>query len=66
MFRTNNDIDMKLRPVTKFNKRNTATSKKSNDKIISASCDVIAFQFMTNLEPSGGRKLHFINKNPFV
>ena len=42
MLRTNNDIDMKLRPVTKFNKRNTATSKKFNDKIISASCDVTA------------------------
>ena len=33
---------MKLEPVTKLDKRNTATSKKKiNDDVISANCDVI-------------------------
>ena len=32
---------MKLEPVTKFDKRNITTSKKIDDDVISASCDVI-------------------------
>ena len=32
---------MKFEPVTKINKRNTATSKKFSDGVIPASCDVI-------------------------
>ena len=31
---------MKLRPVAKLDKRNTATSKKFEDAIMSANCDV--------------------------
>ena len=41
--RTSHDIDMKRRPATKLDKRNTATSKKFNDDVMSANCDVIAF-----------------------
>ena len=32
---------MKLEPVTKLDKRNKATSKKFDDYVISAHCDVI-------------------------
>ena len=44
--RTSNDIDMKLAPVTKYDKRNTETSRKGtqqkiDDKIMSANCGVI-------------------------
>ena len=38
----NHDIDIKLRPVTKFNKRNTVTSKK---RLVMTSCH----QIMTSL-----------------
>ena len=34
---------MKLGPVTKLDKRNTATSKKIDDDVMSANCDVIVF-----------------------
>ena len=33
---------MKLRPVTKLNKRNKTTSKDFDDDVISENCDVIA------------------------
>ena len=40
--RFSNDIDMKPGPVTKLEKRNTATSKKKlDDDIISGNCDVV-------------------------
>ena len=47
---------MKLGPVTKLDKRNTSTSKKFVDKVMSANCDVIVFfpiygQFAANLKP---------------
>ena len=32
---------MKLRPVTKLDKRNKTTSKKFDDDVISTNCDVI-------------------------
>ena len=32
---------MQLGPVTKLDKRNTATSKKSNDDVTTTNCDVI-------------------------
>ena len=41
--RTSNDIDMKLGPVTKINKRNTTTSKKHDDDVILENFDVIVF-----------------------
>ena len=39
--RTSDDIDMKLGPVTNIDKRNKTTSKKFDDDIMSADCDVI-------------------------
>ena len=39
--RTSNDIDMKLGPVTKLDKRNKVTLKKFDDDVISANSDVI-------------------------
>ena len=38
--RTSNDIDMKLGPVTKLDKRNTATSRKLDDNVLSTNGDV--------------------------
>ena len=32
---------MKLGPITKFDKRKTAVSKKLNDDVMSGNCDVI-------------------------
>ena len=44
---------MKLGPVTKLDKRNTATSEKFDDDALSANDDVIVtFQFLANLEQS--------------
>ena len=40
--RTSKDIDMKLGLVPKFDTRNTITSKKIDDDVMSGSCDVIA------------------------
>ena len=47
---------MKLGPVTKLDKRNTSTSKKFVDNVMSANCDVIVFfsiygQFAAILKP---------------
>ena len=39
--RTSDDIDMRLRPVTKPHKRNKTTSKMFNDDGMSENCDVI-------------------------
>ena len=38
--RVSDDIDMKLERVNKLGKRNTATSKKYGDDVLSARCDV--------------------------
>ena len=47
---------MKLRPVTKFDKRNKITSQKIDKDLMSKNCDVIViFQFMANLEKSRSR-----------
>ena len=35
------DINMKLRPVTKLDKRNKTTSKKIDDDVTSTNCDAI-------------------------
>ena len=40
--RISDEIDMKLRPVTKLDKRTTATSKKFDGDFISENFDVIA------------------------
>ena len=39
--RTSDDIDMKLGPVTKLDKRNKTTSKKIDVDVMSANYDVI-------------------------
>ena len=42
---------MKFGPVTKLDKRNSTTSKKMEDDIMSKSCDIIDFfRFLANLE----------------
>ena len=46
--RTRDDIDMKLGPVTKLDKRNKVTSKKCEDDKLSF------FTFLANSEQSGG------------
>ena len=52
------DIYMKLGPVTKTYNRNTATSRKIEDDVMSKNCDIIVFfQFITELQPTGSRIL---------
>ena len=47
---------MKLGPVTKLDKRNTATSRKLDDDVLPANNDVIVtFKNMANLEQSGSQ-----------
>ena len=67
---TSNNIDMKLGPVTKLNKRNTATHLK--DDTMSANCDVIVIftiygLFEPILKPDSGCMVYesyiFINSN---
>ena len=51
--RTSHDIDVKVIPVTKRDKKNTATSKNFDDNIMSANCDVIVlFPIYDILKPS--------------
>ena len=61
---------MKLGPVTKLDKRNTATSKKIDDDVVPANCDVtflIYGQFAAIWEPGSKRMVYktyiFINSN---
>ena len=54
MSRTNNDINMKLGPVTKLDKRKTTTSKNLSGDVVSANYDVIVI-LMIDLEQSGNR-----------
>ena len=47
---------MKVGPLTKLVNRNKKISKKIDDSVKSANCEVVAiFQFMTNLEHSGSQ-----------
>ena len=39
--RTSDDIDMKLGPITKLDKRNKKTTKWFDEDVMSANCDVI-------------------------
>ena len=70
--RTRDDIDMKLGPVTKLDKRYQTTSKNFDDDIMQANCDVILVfpiygQFGNVRKPDSGRivcKTYiFINSN---
>ena len=71
-FLTSGDIDMKLGPVTKLDKRNKTTSKKTDSDVMSGICDVIVIfsiygQFGPIQKPDSGRivcKTYiFINSN---
>ena len=42
-FRTSDNTDIKLGPVTKLYKRNQATSEEIDDEAMSANCDVNFF-----------------------
>ena len=55
--RTSNDIDVKLGSVTKLNKWSKTRSKKFDDDVMTANCDVsvIFLQFIANLGPFGSR-----------
>ena len=56
--RTSDNIDVRLGPVTKPNRRNKTTSKRFGDGVMLANCDVIVFfQIMANLDQSGSRIL---------
>ena len=49
---------MKLKPVTKFEKRNTPTSKKTGDDVVLANCVIIAI-FLIHGQFGAIRKLVF-------
>ena len=58
--RASHNIGMKLRPVTKLDKKNTGTSKKINDHVMSANRSAIVFipiygQFAAVGRPESGR-----------
>ena len=59
---TSNDIDMKLGPVTKLDKKNKTTSKKFDDDVMSENCDVIVIfrifgQFGAVRRPDSGHRV---------
>ena len=63
---------MKLGPVTKYDKRNKRISKKIDDEVMSANCDVIVIffiygQFGVIWKPDSGRIVYktyiFINSD---
>ena len=73
--RTSNAIDMKLGPVTKIDKRNTATSKKFDDNGMAENCGVVVIftiygQFGAIWKPDSRSMVckiyNFINNNIFV
>ena len=64
--RSSDEIDMKFGPVTTRDKRNNVTSKKIDDDVMSANCDVIVFftihgQFGAIRKPDSG--FHTKNEN---
>ena len=70
--RTSNDIDMKLGPVPKIDKKNKTTSKEIDDDVMKEKCDIIAiFPIYVQLgairKPDSGRIIcktfTFINTN---
>ena len=71
-FRTSNDIDMKLGPVTKVDRRNKIMPKKFDDDVMLTNFDVIVIfpiydQFGAIRNPDSGRifceTYIFINRN---
>ena len=60
--RTSDDIDMKLGPATKLDKRNKTTSKKVDVDVMSENCDVIVIfrifgQFGAVRRPDSGHRV---------
>ena len=60
--RTSDDIDMKLGPVTKLDKRNKTTSKKFDVDFMSENCDIIVIfrifgQFGAVRRPDSGHRV---------
>ena len=55
--RASDDIDMKLGPVTKLEKKTRKRQKKNYfDDVMPVSCDVnVIFEFIANLKQSGSR-----------
>ena len=57
--RTSDDIDIKLGPVTKLDKRNKTILKKSDDDVMLGNCDILIFpiysQFRAIWKPDFGR-----------
>ena len=72
--RTSDHIDMKIEPVIKLDKKNTATSKKFEDYVISVNCNVIVFfliyaQFAAIRKPDSGRivyKIYIFNNKKLL
>ena len=53
--RTSDDIDIKLGPVTKLDKKNKTTLKKFDVDVVSKTVTSLSFsRFLANLEQSGG------------
>ena len=77
--RTSHDIDMKLGPIIKLDKKSTESQKNNNnnndnDDVMSANCDLIIFfpvygQFAAIWKPHSGRMVYktyiFKNNNLF-
>ena len=60
--RTSHDIDMKLGPVPKLDKRNMATpkkKKKKDDAVLAIVMSMSFFRFMLYLQPSPEAGLNF-------
>ena len=60
--RTNDDIYMKLGPVTELDKKNKTTSKEFGDEVMSKNCDVIVIfrifgQFGAVWRPDSGHRV---------
>ena len=61
-FRTSDDINMKLGPVTKLDKKNNTTSENFDDDVMSGNCDVIIIfrifgQFGAVRRPDSGHRV---------
>ena len=73
--RTSDDIDMKLGPATKLDKKNKTSSKKFDDDVMLENYDVIVIspiylQFGAIQKPDSGRIVYktyiFINSNIYI
>ena len=63
---TSHGIDMKLVPVTKLNKRNTAASERSDNDIVLSNCDIIVFFLIYGQFAAIQKVLIFLGKNTVI